>query len=91
MNAPAFHSVSDRVILRVAHELLSKLREDRRVPARLVGVRLSGLCKTADREQMPLLDSNETDRDRGLARAIDRVRGKYGTKSIVPGGLTKHH
>src|SRR5213593_331940 len=29
--------VSDRAILRVAHELLAKLRGDRRVPARLVG------------------------------------------------------
>jgi len=29
----------------------------------------------------------ETERDRGLARAVDRVRGKYGPKSIIPGGL----
>ncbi len=31
--------------------------------------------------------SVETDRDRGLARAIDRVRGKFGAKTIVPGGI----
>ncbi|MFN2572064.1 MAG: DNA polymerase IV, partial [Gemmatimonadales bacterium] len=37
--------ISDRVILRVAHELLTALRRARRVPARLVGVRLSGLAK----------------------------------------------
>lgn len=79
--------VSDRVILRVAHELLKKLRTDRRVPARLVGVRLSGLVKTRDKDQLALLGSEETERDRGLARAIDRVRGKYGPKSIVPGGI----
>jgi len=79
--------VSDRVILCVAHELLAKLREARHVPARLVGVRLSGLAKAHDRDQMALLDSAETERDRGLARAIDRVRGKYGPKSIIPGGL----
>lgn len=83
--------VSDRVILRVARELLGKLRQDRRVPARLVGVRLSGLVKTHDKDQMALLGSEETERDRGLARAIDRVRGKFGAKSIVPGGLTQHH
>lgn len=83
--------VSDRVILRVARELLGKLRQDRRVPARLVGVRLSGLVKTHDEDQMALLGSEETERDRGLARAIDRVRGKFGAKSIVPGGLTQHH
>ena len=79
--------VSDRAILRVARELLAKLRNDRRVPARLVGVRLSHLTKTQDRDQLALLDSSETERDRGLARAIDRVRGKYGPKSIIPGGL----
>lgn len=79
--------VSDRAILRLARELLVKLRTERRVPARLVGVRLSGLAKAQDRDQLALLDSNETERDRGLARAIDRVRGKYGPKSIIPGGL----
>lgn len=79
--------VSDRVILRVARELLCKLREGRRVPARLVGVRLSGLTRARDEDQIALLGSNETERDRGLARAIDRVRDKYGPKSIVPGGL----
>src|SRR6267378_546110 len=43
--------ISDRVILRVAHELLTGLRNIRRVPARLVGVRLSGLAaaKATDR------------------------------------------
>jgi hypothetical protein len=79
--------VSDRAILRVAHELLAKLRADRRVPARLVGVRLSGLTKAADTDQMTLL-GDETERDRGLARAIDRVRGKFGPKSILPGGIS---
>ena len=79
--------VSDRAILRVARELLAKLRNERRVPARLVGVRLSHLTKTQDRDQLALLDSCESERDRGLARAIDRVRGKYGPKSIIPGGL----
>ncbi|HEV8381506.1 MAG TPA: DNA polymerase IV [Gemmatimonadales bacterium] len=83
--------VSDRVILRVAHELLTSLRSARRVPARLVGVRLSGLAAAATADQFTLLSaSGETDRDRVLATAIDRVRGKYGPKSIVPGGLTEH-
>src|ERR1041384_645519 len=36
--------VSDRVILETAHELLAALRKTRRVPARLVGVRLTGLA-----------------------------------------------
>src|SRR5437867_195680 len=79
--------VADRVILRVAHELLNKLRDDRRVPARLVGVRLSGLKPARSADQLGIFGP-ETDRDRGLARAIDRVRGKFGQKSILPGGIT---
>ncbi len=83
--------VSDRVILAVAHELLRGLREARRVPARLLGVRLSGLARAQTADQLSLIaPSNETDRDRGLARAIDRVRGKFGAKSILPGGITQH-
>jgi len=80
--------VSDRVILRVAHELLTTLRNARRVPARLVGVRLSGLALAAMTDQLAIV-SEETERDRGLSRAIDRVRGKFGPKSIVPGGLAE--
>jgi DNA polymerase-4 len=83
--------VSDRVILRVARELLAKLRKDRRVPARLVGVRLSGLVKESSPPDLLSAlrggGTEETERDRGLARAIDRVRGKYGPKSILPGGI----
>src|SRR2546426_1192842 len=80
--------VSDRVILRVAHELLASLREARRVPARLVGVRLSGLAKAPVTDQLVFL-SEETERDRGLSRAIDRVRDKFGAKSILPGGIVE--
>src|SRR6266550_964628 len=78
--------VSDRVILRVTHELLTSLRMARRVPARLVGVRLSGLAPAKSTDQLSIL-SDETDRDRGLARAVDRVREKFGQKSLMPGGL----
>jgi DNA polymerase-4 len=79
--------VSDRVILRVARELLATLRNARRVPARLVGVRLSGLAAARGEAQVALFTSVETERDRGLAQAIDRVRGKFGAKSILPGGI----
>ncbi len=80
--------MSDRVILRVAHELLTALRNARRVPARLVGVRLSGLARAAATDQLAML-SEETERDRGLSRAIDRVRGKFGAKSLLPGGIVE--
>jgi len=78
--------VADRVILRVAHELLAALRKVRRVPARLVGVRLSGLAPAQSEDQFALFASS-TAAD-PLSAAIDRVRGKYGPKSIVPGGLS---
>ena len=81
--------LSDRVVLRVAHELLASLRAARRVPARLIGVRLSGLEAQPEADQLSLINrSTETDKDRGIARAIDRVRDKFGPKSIVPGGLS---
>jgi DNA polymerase-4 len=96
--------VSDRAILRVARGLLTSLRQARRVPARLVGVRLSGLAAARAADQLALFTasppdplsalrrggtSGETERDRGLARAIDRVRGKFGPKSILPGELAR--
>jgi DNA polymerase IV len=84
--------VADRTIMRVARELLGDLRAARRVPARLVGVRLSQLAPDAHADQLVLFDamdrSGETQRDRALTRAVDRVRGKFGAQSIVPGMLT---
>jgi len=78
--------VADRVILRVAHELLAALRKARRVPARLVGVRLSGLAPAQSEDQFALFASSSAADP--LSAAIDRVRGKYGPKSILPGGLS---
>jgi DNA polymerase IV len=46
--------VSDRVILRVARELLAKLRAARRVPARLLGVALSSLAQDPKADQLKL-------------------------------------
>jgi DNA polymerase-4 len=85
--------VSDRVILRVARELLVKLRAARRVPARLLGVALSSLAEDPKADQLKLFKargepSGETERDRVLARTVDRVRGRFGAKGILPGSLT---
>ena len=85
--------VSDRVLLKVARELLAKLRAARRVPARLLGVAVSSLAQDPDADQLALFaaraDPNaETLRDRSLARAVDRVRAKFGPKSVIPGTLT---
>jgi DNA polymerase-4 len=85
--------VSDRVILRVAEELLAKLRAARRVPARLLGVALSSLAQDPKADQLKLFAEpnplSETDRDRALARTVDKVRKKFGTKGIVPATLTE--
>lgn len=89
--------VSDRVIMRVAKELFAKLRAARRVPARLLGVQLSSLAQDPKADQFklfgaaaPVDDSAvETDRDRVLARAVDKVRDRFGAKGIIPAALTK--
>ncbi|HEY4954705.1 MAG TPA: hypothetical protein VII02_07445, partial [Gemmatimonadaceae bacterium] len=85
--------VSDRVILRVAGELLTKLRTARRVPARLLGVALSSLAQDPKADQLKMFAargeaSGETERDRVIARTVDRVRDRFGAKGILPGSLT---
>jgi DNA polymerase-4 len=84
--------VSDRVIMGVARELLARLRAARRVPARLLGVALSSLSSDPGADQLALFTAGqdplaETERDRALARTVDRVRAKFGAKGIVPARL----
>jgi DNA polymerase-4 len=84
--------IADRVLLTVAQSLLKRLRASRRVPARLLGVALSSLAVDSTADQLTLfeaIDSRlvETDRDRTVARVVDRVRARYGDKGILPGGL----
>jgi DNA polymerase IV len=80
---------SDRAILRLAKELLTRLRRRRRVPARLLSVALTSL--TGDgAEQLPLFSGEpsigqETERDRKLSRAMDVVRARFGPDSIAAG------
>lgn len=84
--------ISDRVIWQVARALLSRLRKARRAPARLIGVALSSLAVDATADQLTLFERadsavTETDRDRILARTIDRVRSKFGDAGILPARL----
>jgi DNA polymerase-4 len=86
--------VSDRVIMGVAKELLTKLRVARRVPARLIGVQLSSLAQDPKADQLPLFGpargpQSETERDRTLSRAVDLVREKFGRKGIIPAALSQ--
>ena len=84
--------MSDRIIMEVARSLLAKLRNARRVPARLLGVKLSSLAVDSTADQLAFFEqrdrrTDETERDRQLARTIDRVREKFGDKGILPARL----
>jgi DNA polymerase-4 len=84
--------ISDRVILSVGRQLLGKLRQKRRVPARLIGVALSSLIADTTADQLTLFEladerGEETDRDRVLAKTIDLVRAKFGDRGILPARL----
>jgi hypothetical protein len=56
-----------------------------------LGVGLSSLAVDATADQLTLFERDselaETDRDRVIARTIDRVRAKFGEKGIFPAGL----
>jgi DNA polymerase-4 len=86
--------VSDRVIMVVARELLAKLRAARRVPARLLGVALSSLADNPKADQLMLFapergPASESERDRTIARTVDKVRERFGAKAILPASLNQ--
>jgi DNA polymerase-4 len=88
--------VADRVIMAAAKELLAKLRKSRRVPARLLSVGLSHFSQDPKADQLALFSEpkiagplSETDKDRAVARTVDKVREKFGVKGIIPAGLSR--
>jgi DNA polymerase-4 len=88
--------VSDRVIMGVAKQLLQKLRKARRVPARLLSVGLSHFSEDPRADQLALFAEArardplaETEKDRAVARTVDKVREKFGAKGIIPAGLQR--
>lgn len=83
--------LSDQAILRVARELLARLRSARPVAARLLGVGLSSLVREGDDApaQLSLLGAPapaaESEKDRAVARVVDKLRDKLGDDAIALG------
>lgn len=81
---------SDRAIYQVALKLLARLRAKRRVSARLLSVSLSNLTAHDAPSQLGLFaaqDALETEKDRKVAKVMDAVRGKFGSRAILPGRI----
>ncbi|HEX8691301.1 MAG TPA: DNA polymerase IV [Longimicrobium sp.] len=77
---------SDRAIFAVARALLRQLRGRRRGGIRLLGVGVSRLGAEDEAEPM-LFDAEggvESERDRRLSLATDRLRSRFGKGAVVP-------
>ena len=81
---------STTAIYELARELLGDLREVRRVPARLLGVGLSGLTAADDDEQLGLFNESaagESDKERSVSRAVDSLEERFGRGAVLPGAM----
>jgi DNA polymerase-4 len=81
---------SDAPIYEIARTALRELRAQRRVPARLLGVALSGLLDAEATRQLGLFTervAGESDRDRAVSRTVDALRERYGREVVRPGRL----
>ena len=81
--------ITDGVIFATAVELFAALRRARAIPARLLSVTLSQLVTQGDADQLALFPeagAAEDPRAVALARAVDRVREKFGTDAVERGG-----
>ncbi|HET7234428.1 MAG TPA: DNA polymerase IV [Longimicrobium sp.] len=77
---------SDRAIYAVARALLKQLRAQRRGGIRLLGVGVSKLGDDVEAEPMLFEPPQglESERDRRLSAATDRLRGKFGREAVLP-------
>lgn len=83
---------TEPVILPVALELLARLRRDRRCPARLLGIGFTQLAAADRPTQLGLFggpEGWETERDRTVARTIDRITERFGRGAIGPARLAR--
>jgi len=81
---------SNAAIVGVARALLHELRTQRRAAVRLLGVGLSGLEPAEANLQLPLFEESvreESERDRDVSRALDRLRDRFGESVVVPGSM----
>jgi DNA polymerase-4 len=77
---------SDRALYGVARALVRQLRSQRRGGIRLLGVGVSKLGDDADAEPMLFEPPQglESDRDRRLSAATDRLRSRFGREAVLP-------
>jgi DNA polymerase-4 len=83
---------SDHAIYGVAKTLLAELRRKRRVPARLLGVGLTGLVASSATSQLGLFAepvAGETERERTVSRTVDELRNRFGREAVMPGRLVE--
>lgn len=88
---------SDHGLFGLARPLLSSLRGRRRMGARLLGLAASGLTADSGPRQLGLFPADpstpagdpspETDRDRALARTVDRLKARFGQRAVLPGRI----
>ena len=73
---------SDEAIFEAANAMLNRLRQAEKRPVRLIGVGTSNFVD--DAVQLSLEPSRDVQSE-SLSAAFDKVRGKYGTRSIQTG------
>ncbi|HEX9166088.1 MAG TPA: hypothetical protein VF862_09265, partial [Gemmatimonadales bacterium] len=85
---------TERAILPVTLDLLQRLRAQRRVPVRLLGVALSHFSDGRAAPQLSLFEARpaaplETERDRRIATIMDRIQDRFGREAIRSARLTE--
>ena len=83
---------ADATLLKVARELLGKLRKKRRGGVRLLGVGVSSLVEGDGPPQLELFQGEgprESERDRTISRVVDGLKDRFGDDAVVPGGLLR--
>jgi DNA polymerase-4 len=82
---------SDHGIWEVARTLFRELRSERGLAIRLIGVGLSSLVEDDAPLQLGLFAGDEvpweTERDRAVSRAVDRLRDRFGDAAVQPGRI----